>query len=392
MATTFSIVPLVLLVTFLAVSNAQPTVFDITKNGAVADGKTDIAAVITKTWAEACASPTPAKLLIPTGSYFSSYVEFKGPCKAPIEAEIQGNLMAPGELPGDTWIAFRYIDNLHVFGNGILDAQGPLSWRMQHQYLMSFFSLLKSIRFDFDNNGLVEGLTSKDAKQFHIEVFGSKNYTLSNLKIQAPSDSPNTDGIHIGKSTQVTIQNSIIGTGDDCVSIGDAVEQVTVTNVTCGPGHGISIGSLGKYPDEKSVKGVIVKNCTLVETDNGLRIKSWPDLYPGEASDVHFEDIIMNNVNNPIIIDQTYCPGHTCGANRIASKVKISNVVFKNIKGTSKNPEAVFMNCSQLIPCDNIQMTDIDLTYPKGVAKSKCFNVKPIVSGVCNPPACTVTS
>ncbi|CAN0913071.1 G9 [Linum grandiflorum] len=357
MTTKFNIV-LLLLVTFLAVSDAQPAVFDITKNGAVADGKTDIAAVVTKTWADACASPTPAKLLIPAGSYFSSYVEFKGPCKAPIEAEIQGNLMAPGELPGDTWLAFRYIDNLHLFGNGILDAQGPLSWR-------------KSIRFDFDNNGLVEGLTSKDAKQFHISVFGSKNYTLSNLKIQAPRDSPNTDGIHIGKSTQVTIQNSIIGTGDDCVSIGDAVEQVTVTNVTCGPGHGISIGSLGKYPDEKSVKGVIVKNCTLADTDN---------------------DIIMNNVNNPIIIDQTYCPGHTCGPNRIASKVKISNVVFKNIKGTSKNPEAVFLNCSQLIPCENIQMTDIDLTYPKGVAKSKCFNVKPIVSGICNPPACTITS
>ncbi|CAN0913034.1 G9 [Linum grandiflorum] len=389
MATKFSIAPLVLLVTFLTISNAQPAVFDITKSGAVAD---DMQAV-TKTWADACASPTPAKLLIPAGTYFSSYVEFKGPCKAPIQAEIQGNLMAPGELPGDTWLAFRYIDNLHVFGNGILDAQGPLSWRKaKTPSFLRFSFFMKSIRFDFDNNGLVEGLTSKDAKQFHIEVFGSKNYTLSNLKIQAPSDSPNTDGIHIGKSTQVTIQNSIIGTGDDCISIGDAVEQVTVTNVTCGPGHGISIGSLGKYPDEKSVKGVIVKNCTLSETNNGLRIKSWPDLYPGEASDVHFEDIIMNNVNNPIIIDQTYCPGHTCGPNRIASKVKISNVVFKNIKGTSKNPEAVFMNCSQLIPCDNIQMTDIDLTYSKGVAKSLCFNVKPIVSGVCNPPACTVTS
>ncbi|CAN0912957.1 PG1 [Linum grandiflorum] len=332
MATKFNIVLLVLLVTFFAASDAQPAVFDITKNGAVADGKTDIAAAVTKTWADACASPTPAKLLIPVGSYFSSYVEFKGPCKAPIEAEIQGNLLAPGELPGDTWLAFRYIDNLHIFGNGILDAQGPLSWR----------------------------------------------------KAKTP--------IIIGKSTQVTIQNSIIGTGDDCISIGDAVEQVTVTNVTCGPGHGISIGSLGKYPDEKSVKGIIVKNCTLADTDNGVRIKSWPDLNPGEASDVHFEDIIMNNVNNPIIIDQTYCPGHTCGPNRIASKVKISNVVFKNIKGTSKNPEAVFLNCSQLIPCDNIQLTDIDLTYPKGVAKSKCFNVKPIVSGICNPPACTVTS
>ncbi|CAN1328966.1 unnamed protein product [Linum perenne] len=315
---------------------------------------------LTKTWAAACASPTPAKLLIPAApaSYFCSYVEFKGPCKNPIEAEIQGNLMAPGELPGDTWLAFRYIDNFHVFGSGILDAQGPLSWR-------------KSIRLDFDNNALVEGITSKDAKNFHMCIFGSKNITLNNLHITAPKDSPNTDGVHIGKSSQITVQNTIIGTGDDCVSIGDSVEQVTVTNVTCGPGHGISIGSLGKYPEEKPVTGVFVKNCTLADTDN---------------------DIIMTDVNNPIIIDQTYCPGHTCGPNRIASKVKISDVFFKNIKGTSKNPEAMFMNCSQLFPCQNIQLTDIDLTYPKGVAKSKCFNVKPVVTGVCNPPPCTVTS
>ncbi|CAN1166999.1 G9 [Linum perenne] len=386
MATSFNIVPLLLLTSFLAaLSDAQPTVFDITKNGAVADGKTDIAAAVTKTWADACASVAPAKLLIPAGSYFCSYVEFKGPCKNPITAEIQGNLMAPGEMPGDTWLAFRFLDGFHVSGSGVLDAQGPLSWRKAKIPIIS-------IRFDYDNNGLVEGITSKDAKQFHISVFSSKNITINNLNITAPRDSPNTDGVHIGKSSQITVQNSIIGTGDDCVSIGDTVEQVTVTNVTCGPGHGISIGSLGKYPEEKPVTGVTVKNCTLADTDNGVRIKSWPDLNPGAASDIHFEDIIMNNVGNPIIIDQTYCPGHTCGPNRIASKVKISDVFFKNIKGTSRNPEAMFMNCSQLIPCDNIHLTDIDLTYPKGVAKSKCFSVKPIVTGVCNPPPCTVTS
>ncbi|CAN1328967.1 unnamed protein product [Linum perenne] len=315
---------------------------------------------LTKTWAAACASPTPAKLLIPAApaSYFCSYVEFKGPCKNPIEAEIQGNLMAPGELPGDTWLAFRYIDNFHVFGSGILDAQGPLSWRKA-------------------KIAIIVRITSKDAKNFHMCIFGSKNITLNNLHITAPKDSPNTDGVHIGKSSQITVQNTIIGTGDDCVSIGDSVEQVTVTNVTCGPGHGISIGSLGKYPEEKPVTGVFVKNCTLADTDNGVRIKSWPDLNPGGASDIHFEDIIMTDVNNPIMI---------------ASKVKISDVFFKNIKGTSKNPEAMFMNCSQLFPCQNIQLTDIDLTYPKGVAKSKCFNVKPVVTGVCNPPPCTVTS
>lgn len=67
-----------------------------------------------------------------------------------------------------------------------------------------------------------------------------------------------------------------------------------------------SIGSLGKYQDELEVKDVRVENCTLVGTTNGLRIKTWPDKYPGSASDISFSDITMETVKNPIIIDQEY--------------------------------------------------------------------------------------
>jgi len=67
-----------------------------------------------------------------------------------------------------------------------------------------------------------------------------------------------------------------------------------------------SIGSLGKYPDEIEVNGIRVQTCTLIGTTNGLRIKSWPDKYPGAATNINFNDITMENVKNPIIIDQEY--------------------------------------------------------------------------------------
>lgn len=170
----------------------------------------------------------------------------------------------------------------------------------------------QSLSFTSLNNALVQDLTSKDSKTFHVNVLQCKNITFQNFNIIAPAESPNTDGIHIGRSNGVNIIDSKIGTGDDCISLGDGSEQVTVSGVTCGPGHGISIGSLGKYDNELPVVGIFVKKSTLTNTDNGVRIKSWPALKGGSASDIHFEDITMENVSNPILIDQVYCPWNQC--------------------------------------------------------------------------------
>lgn len=72
-----------------------------------------------------------------------------------------------------------------------------------------------------------------------MKVFDLVNFTADNMNIRAPGDSPNTDGIHIGRVKKVAITNSVIGVGDDCISIGDGSCDITVHNVTCGPGHGI---------------------------------------------------------------------------------------------------------------------------------------------------------
>lgn len=76
-----------------------------------------------------------------------------------------------------------------------------------------------------------------------------------------------------------------------------------------------SIGSLGHFKGENEVRNIHVQDSTLVGSDNGLRIKAWPEKYPGAASFIFFSGITMNNVRNPIIIDEQYqCDPKHCKA------------------------------------------------------------------------------
>ncbi|KAJ4703589.1 Pectin lyase-like superfamily protein [Melia azedarach] len=163
------------------------------------------------------------------------------------------------------------------------------------------------------------------------------------------------------------ISHSVIATGDDCVSLGQGSQNILVSDVFCGPGHGISVGSLGKYKNEEDVIRLTVRNCTFKDTKNDVRIKTWPDSQPGIASNFTFEDLVMNNVENSCNI-------------KVPSQVKISNVTFKKIRGTSSSKVAVSLVCSKQIPCKNVEIGDIYLVYngvdDKGSATSSCSNVK----------------
>ncbi|MBA0845564.1 hypothetical protein Goarm_022225, partial [Gossypium armourianum] len=193
----------------------------------------------------------------------------------------------PSAFKDPNWVRFYSIENFKMFGGGIFDGQGSIAYEENKDpHNRKFRSKLAvNIRFDFVTNTLIQDITSKDSKLFHVNVFACKNITLERFKVEAPADSPNTDGIHCGKSDGVNIIGCDIKTG-----------------------HGISIGSLGKLPNEEPVGGIKVSNCTITNTPNRARIKTWPGESPGIVLDTYFEDIIMNNVSSASLIDQKYCP------------------------------------------------------------------------------------
>merc|ERR1712115_557086 len=100
------------------------------------------------------------------------------------------------------------------------------------------------------------------------------------------------------------------------------------------------------------------KNCTLKDTQNGVRIKTWGGSPPSAAADMTFADLVMQNVKNPIIIDQSYGT-----KSKGPSRVKLSDIRYINIQGTTVSNNAVDLECSSLLPCERILLSNINLKY-----------------------------
>ncbi|KAJ6420391.1 hypothetical protein OIU84_027853 [Salix udensis] len=167
------------------------------------------------------------------------------------------------------------------------------------------------------------------------------------------------------------------------------VNGVTVSGGTLdGQGAGLwSCKDSGKGSCPRGAKNVTVKTTTFTGTQNGLRIKSWGRPSNGFARDILFQHAVMNNVQNPILIDQNYCPGEkNCPGQD--SGVKISGVSYQDIHGSSATEVAVKFDCSKKYPCTGIKLQDVRLTYKNQPAEASCSNTGGVASGLVQPTSC----
>ncbi|MBA0572821.1 hypothetical protein Golob_000129 [Gossypium lobatum] len=130
----------------------------------------------------------------------------------------------------------------------------------------------------------------------------------------------------------------------DCISIGPGTKNLWVEQVTCGPGHGISIGSLAKDLKEEGVQNITVKKTIFLGTQNWLRIKSWARPSTGFVQGV--------------------------------SGIKIKDIIYEGIRGTSSTQVAIKFDCSSKNPCTRIRLQNVNLSYLNKPAQSSCSNVR----------------
>ncbi|OWM71738.1 hypothetical protein CDL15_Pgr005926 [Punica granatum] len=179
---------------------------------------------------------------------------------------------------------------------------------------------------------------------------------------------------------------------DDCVSIGDYTSNIHISSSICGPGHGVSIGSLGRSGNVVQVEDIHVSKVNFEHTTKGARIKTW-QVGTGYVRRVTFEDIKLDSVQNPIIINQSCC--QTRGAcEEKHSGVHISNVTYNDLSGTSSTNVAINFNRSRSIACTGIVLKSINLTSakPRGRVTSSCTNAYGNVIGGVQPKPCLLVA
>ncbi|XP_042499547.1 probable polygalacturonase At3g15720 isoform X2 [Macadamia integrifolia] len=311
--------------------------FNVVKYGAVGDGKTDDSGAFLKTWTAMCGiapTYTPTLIIPSKKTFLLKPMKFGGPC------------------------------NLHHNIN------------------------IKALCFHKCNSLHLTGLKLLNSPRNHISLLGCNGVTISHLNIIAPKDSPNTDGIVIADSTQVLIHRSHIGTGDDCVAIIGGTSFINITNLRCGPGHGISVGSLGGGGAHDTVKEVHVNDCSFHRTMNGARIKTWPG-GSGYAKKISFKKIALTEVGNPIVINQYYPKNEVPYPQDInkGSDVEVSDVTFIGFQGSTTSKNAISLRCSNSVACTNIVLNHINITsaIPGNKTSSICNNAH-VISKDCNPP------
>ncbi|EOA22760.1 hypothetical protein CARUB_v10003473mg [Capsella rubella] len=352
----------------------------VTSFGAIGDGKTDDTKAFLKAWEAVCKgrSRGNTKILVPQGKTFMlKPLAFVGPCKSSsISFMIRGNLVAPGytwyagRYP--TWINFDSINGLVLTGGGTIDGRGSLWWgKVDNRPSAMHFNNCNGLR--------ISNLRHLNSPRSHVGLSCSKNIEVSGLRMTAPGNSPNTDGIDISNCQEVNIHASVIATGDDCIAINSGSSRINITGIFCGPGHGISVGSLGLYGDFATVEEVRVKNCTFTNTQNGVRIKTYQN-GSGYARKISFDYINMVASENPIIIDQSYHNKGTNGGKRKSSNsyqnchlakprsqhgnskgVKVSDVRYTRIHGSSASDQAITLNCDADLGCAGIVMDHVNM-------------------------------
>ncbi|WZZ55800.1 hypothetical protein YC2023_055907 [Brassica napus] len=218
-----------------------PTTVSVSDFGAKGDGKTDDTQAFVNAWKKACSSSGAVNLLVPEGkTYFLKSIRLNGPCKSILTVQILGTLSASQQRSDykdlSKWITFDGVNSLTVDGGatGTVNGNGETWWENSCKR-----NEAKALTFYNSKNLRVNNLRVKDAQQIQISIEKCSNVQVSNVEVTAPADSPNTDGIHITNTQNIQVSKSIIGTGDDCISIESGSQNVKINDLTCGPGHGI---------------------------------------------------------------------------------------------------------------------------------------------------------
>ncbi|KAF6157400.1 hypothetical protein GIB67_004338 [Kingdonia uniflora] len=326
-------------------NGGKPTLFNVLHFGAKGDGTTDDTKAFQAAWASACKMEGSTVIVPSNFEFLVGPISFSGPyCQPNIIFQLDGTIIAPTSFKAwgsglFQWLEFTKLKGITVQDVNVFPGHNPVfdlsHWQISSELREKMPSIKPTaLRFYGSYNVTVTGITIINSPQCHLKFDNCVSVKVFDMTVLSPGDSLNTDGIHLQNSQDVLIYG---------------------TNIACG--HGISIGGLGRDNTKACVSNITVRDVVMHNTMNGVRIKTWQG-GSGSVQGVLFSNILVSEVELPIVIDQFYCDKRLC--KNQTSAVALSGINYEQIRGTY-TVKSVHFACSDSLPCEDVSLTSIQL-------------------------------
>lgn len=374
-------------------------VFNITNYGAVGDGTTTNTAAIQQT-INAASLAGGGTVEVPAGNFLCGPLTLGSSIRFQLDSGATLLLPPYGSYPGGTNPAdFITVDNAHdveFCGPGVLNGQGSGWWSSgldisEKPYELHLNNCVRVFIHDWN---------SMNPPMKHIVFDGTdSDITIQNATNTAPYPTPNTDCLNL-QGSNCLVQNCVFYGGDDNIAMGRSSGSgvdILITNITCGTGHGISIGSI----TSAGISNVTVVNCTFSGTDNGLRLKADNDR-GGVVQNINYMNITMTNVQAPIVLFSyyneispnsvtpakaaSYAPTNVIGLTPIWRNITFSNITatftsYTELAGIIWGRSEMFVS--------NVTLSHVNITAPASFDIYNARGIKFVDSQITTPHGTT---
>lgn len=222
------------------------------------------------------------------------------------------------------------------------------------------------------DDATVSGLHIKNTPVQAVSV-QANNLSLKDLTIDNSdgdgNGGHNTDAFDVSESDGVYISGAVVKNQDDCLAINSG-KNIEFSGGSCSGGHGLSIGSIGGR-DNNDVQNVTIRDSTISDSANGLRIKTKVD-EQGSVTDVTYSNIKLSGISDyGIVVQQDYKNGGSSGTP--SNDIKVSGVTFDGVTGSVDDDAApVYILCGEG-SCSDWNWKSVDISG--GEKSDECQNM-----------------
>ena len=381
--------------------------FEITRYGAVADGRTKATAAI-RAAIEACHQAGGGRVVVPAGTFLTGAIHLKSNVNLHLA---EGATLAFSTDPQDylpavftRWEGMECMgyspliyafeqENIAITGSGTLEGRAAnenwWSWKgaaedgwkpgmpRQHEARKKLFDLAEAgvppeqrqfadgsyLRPMFVQpyrckNVLIEGITLRNSPMWELHPVLCTNVTVR--RVQIYSHGPNNDGCDPESCKDVLIEDCLFDTGDDCIAIKSGrnndgrrlavpAENLIIRGCKMKAGHGgVVIGS----EISGGCRNVFAENCEMSspELDRAIRFKT-NSHRGGLIENIYIRNVRVGQVKQAVILaDFFYEEGDTGKFDPI-----LRNVVVENVT-SGKSQHALFLRGYERTPIGHIKL------------------------------------